>query len=641
QGSYQSIVGSAGYLAPEITEGGDYTERSDVYSLGAVVYRLLTGQRAGYNAPPPHTVNRSVPRAASRVISKALSGDPAQRYASVDEFVGALERARLVGMLTRPALVAAGLLVLALALWGVFGRGGAPPVETGGADVVTPTPANDAAAPDAATPVVVAGPAGTTPTPTETALPTPTPDAPATAQAMEADIAATIAARDATATAAAPPPTHTPTLTPDLTATAAVYATSVAATIAARDATATSVAETATANAPTPTPPPTATPTPCPADTVLLQGQCATLTPTSTPSDTPSPTATFTPTPCPANTVLRQGQCATLTPTPIPSDTPSPTATFTPTPCPANTVLHQGQCATLTPSPTPSDTPSPTATFTLTPCPANTVRLQGRCATVTPTRTKTPTPTPTKTPTPAEPAAGTVREFGGIPFVYVPAGEFIMGSDDGDDNERPVHTVYLDEYWIMQTEVTNAQYARCVDAGACRAPDNDRWEDRAYVDHPVTHVSWDGGVAYAAWLSAQAGRAIRLPTEAEWEKAARGTDFRTYPWGDDPPTADLANFDENVGDTTPVGAYPDGASPYGVLDMAGNVMEWTGDCYASDYYAESPARNPTGPSCADGRGVRGGAWLFGPYFVRAADRGGDYPDSRDDYLGLRLASPGF
>ena len=269
--------------------------------------------------------------------------------------------------------------------------------------------------------------------------------------------------------------------------------------------------------------------------------------------------------------------------------------------------------------------------------------------------TSTPTPTLTPTATPSEPAAGTVREFAGIPFVYVPAGEFTMGSDTGQSDEQPVHKVYLDGYWIMQTEVTNAQYTSCVEAGACRQPDNDRWNDADYAQHPVTDISWSDAVTLAGWLATQSGREIRLPTEAEWEKAARGTDGRVYPWGNDWDARRLnycdincefddwkdKSADDGYARTAPVGSYPDGASPYGALDMAGNVWEWAADCYNESYYAESPERNPTGPDCDNPRVLRGGSWRYLSANVRAANRNWRVPDYRYDYLGVRLASPGF
>ncbi len=221
-------------------------------------------------------------------------------------------------------------------------------------------------------------------------------------------------------------------------------------------------------------------------------------------------------------------------------------------------------------------------------------------------------------------------------YVFVPASDFLMGSFDGESNEQPQHTVSLDSYWIGETEVTNAQYQRCVTAGACSPPDNSNWQSTAQADHPVTDVSWHQAKAYAEWAGG------RLPTEAEWEKAARGTDGRIYPWGHAAPSATLLNFNNNVGDTTPVGSYLDGASPYGALDMAGNVWEWVGDWYDSGYYASSPGTNPTGPSSGQYKVLRGGAFDNDGSNVRAAFRVGFNPTSQYDHDGFRVVvSPGF
>ena len=206
-------------------------------------------------------------------------------------------------------------------------------------------------------------------------------------------------------------------------------------------------------------------------------------------------------------------------------------------------------------------------------------------------------------------------------MVYVPKGEFEMGSSEGHDDEQPVHTVALDGFWIDRTEATNAQYRRCVEAGDCETPGFMCMEftDEAKTNHPMACVDWFGAEAYCVWAGA------RLPTEAEWEYAARGPEGFKYPWGDDEPNDTLLNYDDNVGDTTDVGSYPDGVSWCGALDMAGNAIEWVADWYVGDYYAASPSRNPTGPSSGEYKGQRGGPWsdigvVASTYLVRGAYR---------------------
>jgi formylglycine-generating enzyme required for sulfatase activity len=277
--------------------------------------------------------------------------------------------------------------------------------------------------------------------------------------------------------------------------------------------------------------------------------------------------------------------------------------------------------------------------------------------TASPTETPgLPTNTPQSTAAPALNAGATrVSPNDGMVLVYVPAGEFLMGSTDADiaqaekkypvsdfADEKPKHTVYLDAYWIDRTVVTNAEYARCVQTGQCSPPQATRSHTRdsyygnvQYANYPVVYVTWEDAKNYCAW----AGR--RLPTEAEWEKAARGTDGRVYPWGNQTPNTTLANFDMNVGDTTEVGKYPAGASPYGALDMAGNVWQWVADRYEKNYYQTSPERNPTGPGSGSLRVMRGGAFYFDSSAERSAARMGIDPDLTWDPNGFRClaASP--
>ncbi|NJN80103.1 MAG: formylglycine-generating enzyme family protein [Anaerolineales bacterium] len=222
----------------------------------------------------------------------------------------------------------------------------------------------------------------------------------------------------------------------------------------------------------------------------------------------------------------------------------------------------------------------------------------------------------------------------GMTLVYVPAGEFRMGSAESDvdaaDDEKPMHPVYLDAYWIDQTEVTNGMYNKCLDADACTLPVLPSEAFFQNPNQPVQGLAWTQAFDYCEW----AGR--RLPTEAEWEKAARGTDERLFPWGNtllDEPTA---NYDFIFNQFIDVGTLPSGASPYGVYDMAGNVWEWTADWYDEDYYASSAYENPAGPTSGNIRVIRGGAWNTVLRAIRVTNRHWAFP-GRDDIVGFRCA----
>ena len=248
-----------------------------------------------------------------------------------------------------------------------------------------------------------------------------------------------------------------------------------------------------------------------------------------------------------------------------------------------------------------------------------------------------------------EPQAGDIRVVnrGGVDVeqVYVPAGSFRMGSEDGAGDERPVHEVTLDAFWIDRTEVTNAQYAACVTAGACALPADRSSYSRLsyygnpkYAAYPVIAVSWEDARAFSEWAGGQ------LPTEAQWEYAARGPESRVYPWGNAAPTCHLLNYVECVGDTNEVGSYPDGASWVGALDMAGNVLEWVNDWYDATYYLNSPGVNPMGPSSGQGKALRGGSGGGDVQLTRATVRDGRNPHARNSFLGFRvvelLSDPG-
>lgn len=216
-------------------------------------------------------------------------------------------------------------------------------------------------------------------------------------------------------------------------------------------------------------------------------------------------------------------------------------------------------------------------------------------------------------------------------MVHVPAGFFLMGSEKSDRNQRPQHKVFLDAFWIDQTEVTNAQYQVCVKEGACGSPhEADYFKDTKYSSYPVIYVSWDEAQTFCNW----AGK--RLPSEAEWEKAARGDDGRTYPWGNREPNSDLVNYFDIRKGSTEVGSYSAGASPYGAMDMAGNVWEWTADWYDPDYYKISPARNPHGPATGERRIIRGGSWFsLTEIVVRTYYRKASNPEAQNYTTGFR------
>ena len=182
-------------------------------------------------------------------------------------------------------------------------------------------------------------------------------------------------------------------------------------------------------------------------------------------------------------------------------------------------------------------------------------------------------------------------------------------------------------------EITNAQYERCVRAGACDEPGSlSHQEDPDYVEHPVVSVTWSDADSFCTWAGG------RLPTEAEWEYAARGLEGHIYPWGDDAPTCELTNLNDCWGGTMPVGSFPDSASWCGAEDMAGNVWEWVADWYG-DYSSEAQT-NPTGPETGSCKVQRGGGWIeYSRHQLRAANRDPDTPDDRDPSSGFRCVIP--
>jgi formylglycine-generating enzyme required for sulfatase activity len=226
------------------------------------------------------------------------------------------------------------------------------------------------------------------------------------------------------------------------------------------------------------------------------------------------------------------------------------------------------------------------------------------------------------------------NEQGGM--IEIPAGPFGMGSELGANDERPVHRVELSSFWIDKFEITVESYNACIAAGVCdpaglAAGCNGGRTDR--LDHPINCITWEQAQAYCGWATK------RLPTEAEWEKAARGPDGRRFVWGDEFPGPERLNYNDNVGTTVPGGTYPSGLSFYGLHNMGGNVHEWTADFYASDYYAQSPEQDPTGPAEGSLRVVRGASWRVGVPMeaLTATVRQAFQPATTVNSLGFRCA----
>jgi formylglycine-generating enzyme len=236
----------------------------------------------------------------------------------------------------------------------------------------------------------------------------------------------------------------------------------------------------------------------------------------------------------------------------------------------------------------------------------------------------------------------------GAPMILVPAGSFPMGvpkgDRDGGRDEYPRHEVMLDNYYIDTYEVTHGRYAEFVKATGHRTPENPKYPKRTlWSDHlsdslserPVINVDWQDAEAYCRW----AGK--RLPTEAEWEKAARGTDDRRFPWGNVEPTHKHLNFNQQwQGEKTlmPVGSYEAGKSPFGAYDMAGNVWEWVADWYDPLYYEKSPMVNPKGPDSGTYKVLRSSGWSVETPLVRLFTRVKSDPTNRNDSTGFRCAA---
>ncbi len=327
----------------------------------------------------------------------------------------------------------------------------------------------------------------------------------------------------------------------------------------------------------------------------------------------------------------------------IPSPWAQATATYTKTVEVSLTTNGKNKSDGIANMPTSTATPTPTTEFAVP------------TATIVPLPTSTPVPT--WTPTPAhQPINLETNPVDGAEIVLVPAGEYTMGSSKRLDPyfwgaEGPQHEVLLDEFWIYRYEVTNEMYQVCAEARACPRPvknisinADEYYGNPQFADYPVIYVSHTHALSYCRWAGGS------LPTEAEWEKAARGTDAYLFPWGNQDPTGTLVNLcdsrcargvereisiDDGYPGTAPVGSFPAGASPYGAFDMGGNVWEWTRDYFEPAYYNVSPYENPLGPASGRTRVIRGGGWNNPNSGVRTVGRASLSPDKSLDTLGFR------
>lgn len=263
-------------------------------------------------------------------------------------------------------------------------------------------------------------------------------------------------------------------------------------------------------------------------------------------------------------------------------------------------------------------------------------------AAATDTATLEPTSTPTLTGTEViEATLTTLPDYllddKRVPMAYIPEGVFPMGNDRGSADEQPIHPVYLDAFYIDKFEVTNGFYKACVQAKKCQPVRNKGsairsyyYDNREFETYPVIFVDWNMAQAYCKW------RGARLPTEAEWEKAARGGTNVTYPWGDTP-DCNLANYGNCLGDTSSVTIYDLGQSRYGNYQMAGNVWEWVSDWYSAVYYLSSPRENPQGPDTGKQKVLRGGSWKDDYAEMRSVNRRAQNPASYSNTIGFRCA----
>ena len=275
--------------------------------------------------------------------------------------------------------------------------------------------------------------------------------------------------------------------------------------------------------------------------------------------------------------------------------------------------------------------------------------LAALAATITPLPTEIPTPisglvflsTPISPPSHLNNLFTVENPIDKMRLAFIPAGEFLMGSNRNDssksDDELPQHSVYLDAFWISTTQVTNAMFNTCVNAGVClysvSHTTNPNYLNPLYANHPVVYVSWQAAQTYCSWTGG------RLPTEAEWEKAARGPEGLRYAWGEELPRLKFVNAANEYGTTTIVGLFPYGKSYYSTFDMGGNVREWVYDWYDPTYYQYASDRNPAGPENGEKKVLKGASFSDDYGYCRAANREAHVPLSPGNVRSFRCVYP--
>lgn len=325
--------------------------------------------------------------------------------------------------------------------------------------------------------------------------------------------------------------------------------------------------------------------------------------------------------------------------------------------------LKKNDLAVIDSTDTPVFTQTNISMDTITASPtAKLISTEAKTLTFTPTIVITPTLTETLIMTSTTTSSSVlgigstiIREKDGMEMVYVPEGEFIMGSIYNSYvpiyifSRDPNHKIYLEDFFIDKYEVNNGQYAEFLNKNGNQIESDSYWFDSIngenkiifengewkaldeYYNHPVAEINWYGAQSYCEWVGG------KLPTEAQWEKAARGNDGRVFPWGNNIDSNYLNYKYSYIGDTTQVGNYPLGKSYYGAMDMAGNVWEWVDDWFESDYYKNSPYENPLGPITGDKKGVRGGSWNNIEMLVLSTGRYSFIPNTSTKFIGFRCA----